>query len=74
MGVRPLLKLAREKLVRNGKAVVEAGGQMIADTIIRVVVAHISAKFAGGGNTSSMTAWPAPAAVLALTKLIQQYA
>jgi RHS repeat-associated protein len=47
MGARPLLKLAREELIRSGKAVAEAGGQMIADTIISVLVAHISAKFAG---------------------------
>jgi hypothetical protein len=47
MGARPLMKLAREELAKSAKAVAEGGAQMIADTIISVLVAHISAKFAG---------------------------
>ncbi|MFM0375635.1 RHS domain-containing protein [Paraburkholderia strydomiana] len=47
MGARPLMKLAREELAKSAKAVAEGGAQMIADTVISVLVAHISAKFAG---------------------------
>ncbi|RQH01655.1 RHS repeat-associated core domain-containing protein [Paraburkholderia dinghuensis] len=47
MGARPLMKLAREELSKSAKTVAQGGAQMIADTIISVLVAGISAKFAG---------------------------
>ncbi|NYH23028.1 RHS repeat-associated core domain-containing protein [Paraburkholderia bryophila] len=47
MGARPMLKLAREELMKSGRSIAEAGGQMISDAIISVLVAHLSTKFAG---------------------------
>ncbi|MFM0023170.1 RHS repeat-associated core domain-containing protein [Paraburkholderia azotifigens] len=47
MGARPMMKLAREELMKSGRAVAEGGAQMIADAVISAMVAHLSAKFAG---------------------------
>lgn len=47
MGARPMLKLARQELMKSGRAVAATGGQIISETIISVLVAHLSTKFAG---------------------------
>ncbi|TKC89206.1 sugar-binding protein [Trinickia terrae] len=47
MGARPLLKLAREELIKSGEAVAGATVQAISDAVIGALVAHLSTKFAG---------------------------
>ncbi|MCM2495494.1 DUF6531 domain-containing protein [Burkholderia glumae] len=47
MGARPMLKLLREEIAKNGKAMGEAAMQMVRDGIITAIVASLQARYAG---------------------------
>ncbi|MBI0328965.1 RHS repeat-associated core domain-containing protein [Burkholderia plantarii] len=47
MGARPLLKLVREEVAKNGRAVGETVFNMIRDGVISAMLSHLQARYAG---------------------------